>query len=174
MASSADCPLEGCSRVFLTYSPSLGGNVALLALFAVLIPITLVMGFKYSNTVFSTALATGLVLEVMGYIGRVLLSTESPSRSSFTVFLLGTVMGPNFIFGAMVYVMQRIVALYGQEFRAWRQPWYLNSLYGLVTVALILEIAGGVVSTSPAAPDTVGPVDCATCCLGTAFTNERG
>lgn len=156
MASSADCPLEGCSRVFLTYSLSLGGNVALLALFAVLIPVTLAMGIRYNNTIFSTALATGLALEVMGYIGRILMSTGAPTRSSFTVFLLGTIIGPNFIFGAMVYVMQRIITLYGQEFQTWRRTWYFNMLYGLTVLSLVLETAGGAVSTSLLASDTVG------------------
>ncbi|EMR62379.1 putative rta1 domain protein [Eutypa lata UCREL1] len=159
MASSADCPLEGCSRVFLTYSLSLGGNVALLALFAVLIPVTLAMGIRYNNTIFSTALATGLALEVMGYIGRILMSTGAPTRSSFTVFLLGTIIGPNFIFGAMVYVMQRIITLYGQEFQTWRRTWYFNMLYGLTVLSLVLEIAGGAVSTSLLASDTVNPGD---------------
>ncbi|RYO79279.1 hypothetical protein DL766_002090 [Monosporascus sp. MC13-8B] len=148
MASAEDYPLEDYSRFFPTYTPSLGGNVALLALFAVLIPIALVMGIRYNSIVFSAALATGLALEAMGYIGRILLRNGPSSRSSFALFFLGTVMGPNFISGAIFHVMPRIIAVYGPEFRAWRPSWYLPVFYGLTAVSLLLEIAGGVVSTT--------------------------
>ncbi|RYP65093.1 hypothetical protein DL770_009073 [Monosporascus sp. CRB-9-2] len=57
-------------------------------------------------------------------------------------------MGPNFISGAMFHVMPRIIAMYGSEFRTWRPSWYLPVFYGLAAVSLVLEIAGGVVSTT--------------------------
>ncbi|RYP09003.1 hypothetical protein DL765_008600 [Monosporascus sp. GIB2] len=155
MASPEDCSLEDCSRFFPTYTPSLGGNVALLALFAVLIPIALVMGIRYNSIVFSTALATGLALEVMGYIGRILLRNGPSSRSSFTLFFLGTSMGPNFISGAMFHVMPRIIAIYGPEFRTWRPSWYLPVFYELTAVSLVFEIAGGVVATTKLTPNAI-------------------
>ncbi|RYP26571.1 hypothetical protein DL767_007969 [Monosporascus sp. MG133] len=57
-------------------------------------------------------------------------------------------MGPNFISGAIFQVMPRIIAMYGSEFRSWRPSWYLPVFYGLTAVSLVLEIAGGVVSTT--------------------------
>ena len=156
MANSAHCPLEDCARVYPTYDPSLGGNVTFLVLFAVLIPVALAMGFRYHNMVFSTALTTGFALEVMGYIGQVLLSNGKSSRASYIVFLLGTILGPNFIFGAMFLVMPHVVRLYGQEFKGWRPSWYRAMFYGLSILSLALELAGSFVATG-SSYDTVGP-----------------
>ncbi|KAI1081052.1 RTA1 like protein-domain-containing protein [Whalleya microplaca] len=147
MASSADCNSSGCSRVFLTYHPSLGGNAVLLALFAALIPLALGLGIKYKSSVFSTAIATGLALEVMGYIGRLLSHNDPADRAAFVVFLVGTILGPTFICGAIFLVMPRIVTLYGDEYRSWRPVWYPFVFYALTAAALILELAGGIVST---------------------------
>ena len=145
--SAAHCPLEDCSRIFPTYDPSVGGNVAFLTLFAILIVAALAMGFRYHNMVFSTALATGFALEVMGYIGQILLSNGKSSTVGYVVFLLGTVLGPNFIFGAMFLVMPHIVRLYGHEFKGWRPSWYRAMFYGFMIVSLVLEIAGSIVAT---------------------------
>ncbi|KAI5923183.1 RTA1 like protein-domain-containing protein [Camillea tinctor] len=147
MASSVDCNTSNCSRVFLTYEPSLAGNAVLLGLFVVLIPITLVLGSRYRSSVFATAVATGLALEVMGYIGRVLLHGSPNSRGDFIIFLLGTILGPTCICGAIFLVMPRIVAVYGEEFRSWRPAWYLFLFYALTIISLVLELVGAIVST---------------------------
>ncbi|KAI0601495.1 RTA1 like protein-domain-containing protein [Biscogniauxia sp. FL1348] len=147
MASSSDCTTRDCSRMFLTYEPSLAGNAVLLALFVVLIPISLFLGIKYRSSVFATAVATGLALETMGYIGRVLLHSNPNSRGDFIVFLLGTTLGPTCICGAMFLIMPRIVAVYGEEFRSWRPVWYLFLFYALTIISLVLELTGAIVST---------------------------
>ncbi|KAI1336565.1 RTA1 like protein-domain-containing protein [Xylariaceae sp. FL0016] len=147
MANSADCNSGDCARVFLTYQPSLAGNAVLLALFAILIVVALTFGFKYRSSVFATAVSTGLGLEVMGYIGRLLLHGNPDSRGDFIVFLLGTILGPTCICGAMFLVMPRIVKIYGDEYHSWRPVWYLFLFYALTTVSLILQLAGILVST---------------------------
>lgn len=147
MANSADCTSSHCSQVFLTYGPSLAGGAIFLSLFAVLIPVTLALGIRYKSSIFATTIATGLALEVVGYIGRVLLHNSPTDRTSFILFLLGTVMGPTLISGAMFLVMPRIVAIYGEEYRSWRPVWYLFLFYAFTVVSLVLELAGGIVST---------------------------
>ncbi|KAI0005231.1 RTA1 like protein-domain-containing protein [Xylariaceae sp. FL0662B] len=147
MASSADCTSSGCSRVFLTYQPSPAGNAVLLALFATLIPLAFGLGIKYKSYAFSTAIATGLALEVMGYIGRLLAHNHPNDRNDFVVFLVGTLIGPNFICAATFPVMPRIVALYGDEFRTWRPVWFPYMFYAMTALSFVLELAGGIIST---------------------------
>ncbi|KAI2470944.1 RTA1-domain-containing protein [Annulohypoxylon bovei var. microspora] len=147
MASSADCASSYCSRVFLTYQPSLAGNAIFLALFAVLIPIIFALGIKYKSSIFAATVATGLALEVVGYIGRVLLHSSSNDRSYFILFLIGTMIGPTFICAAMFLTMPQIVAVYGEGFHSWRPGWYSYLFYALLGVSLVLELAGGIVST---------------------------
>ncbi|KAI0482188.1 RTA1 like protein-domain-containing protein [Xylariaceae sp. FL0804] len=147
MANPTNCISGDCPRVFLTYQPSLAGNAVLLALFAALVPVSLWLGIKYKSPVFGTASATGLALEIVGYIGRILLHSNSDGRGGFIVFLLGTILGPTCICGAMFLVMPRIIAVYGEEFRVWRPVWYPLLFNSLTTICLILEIAGVLIST---------------------------
>ncbi|KAI1465916.1 RTA1 like protein-domain-containing protein [Daldinia caldariorum] len=147
MANSTDCVSSRCSRVFLTYEPSLAGNAVFLALFAILLPVAFALGIKYKSTVFSTALMTGLALEVVGYIGRILLHNTPADRSGFILFLIGTTVGPTFICGSIFFIIPRIITVYGEELRSWRPIWYSFLLQGLATLSFVLELAGGLVST---------------------------
>ncbi|KAI1390041.1 RTA1-domain-containing protein [Hypoxylon trugodes] len=147
MANPADCTSSHCSRVFLTYEPSLAGGAVFLVLFAILIPVVLALGIKCKSSVFATAIATGLALEVLGYIGRVLLHNNPNEKSFFILFLVGTILGPTFICGAIFLVMPKIVAVYGEEFRSWRPVWYRLSFYALTAITFVLELAGILVST---------------------------
>ncbi|KAI1142535.1 RTA1-domain-containing protein [Hypoxylon sp. FL0543] len=153
MASSPDCTSSSCSRVFLTYEPSLAGNVVFLVLFAIIIPLTLALGIKYKSSIFATAVSTGLALEVVGYVGRVLLNGNPADRSDFILFLIGTILGPTFICGAVFLVLPQIVAIYGEEFCSWRPAWFSFLFYALTALSLALELAGGLVSTIRDSPD---------------------
>ncbi|KAI1270775.1 hypothetical protein F5Y18DRAFT_414370 [Xylariaceae sp. FL1019] len=135
------------ARQFLDYQPTLGGNAVFLALFAILIPIALWLGFRYSSVGFGTAIATGLALEVVGYIGRLLLHSSPNNRSAFIVFLVGTILGPTCICAAIFLTMPRIVAVYGEEYRSWRPNWYLYLFAALFGISFVLELAGSLVST---------------------------
>ncbi|KAH9900223.1 RTA1 like protein-domain-containing protein [Xylariomycetidae sp. FL2044] len=147
MANVTDCTSNDCSRTFLTYKPPLGGNAALLALFAILIPVAVGLGIRYRSSVYSTAIATGLAFEVLGYIGRLLLHFNPNDRGAFILFLLGTILGPTCICGAIFTVMPRIVAIYGEEYRTWRPVWYLYVFYAFTVVCVILQLAGVIIPT---------------------------
>ncbi|KAI1203327.1 hypothetical protein F5X97DRAFT_128979 [Nemania serpens] len=152
MASSIACTSVDCSPMFLYQPPSLAGNAVLLALFAILIPIALLLGIRYRSLGFAIPLAGGLALEVVGYIGRLLLRSDLSSRTDFAVFLVGTTLGPTCICGAMFLIVPRVVAVYGDEYRSWRPVWYLLLLCLLTVVSLVLELAGAVVSTAEDVP----------------------
>ncbi|KAI0842580.1 RTA1-domain-containing protein [Hypoxylon sp. FL0890] len=156
MASPPDCTSSHCSQVFLTYDPSLAGNVVFLALFAILIPLTLALGIKYKSSIFATVVATGLALEVVGYVGRVLLNKSPADRTDFILFLIGTILAATFICGAVFLVMPQIIAVYGEEFRSWRSAWYSFLFYALTALSLALELAGGLVSTIQDNPGETG------------------
>lgn len=141
--------------MFLYQPPSLAGNAVLLALFAILIPIALLLGIRYRSLGFAIPLAGGLALEVVGYIGRLLLRSDLSSRTDFAVFLVGTTLGPTCICGAMFLIVPRVVAVYGDEYRSWRPVWYLLLLCLLTVVSLVLELAGAVVSTAEDVPAVV-------------------
>lgn len=155
MSSSIICISADCPRIFLFQSPTLAGNAVLLALFTILIPTALVLGVRYKGSGFATAIATSLALEVVGYVGRLLLRNNHNNSTYFAIFLAGTNLGPTCICGAIFSIVPRIIAVYGEEYRSWRPVWYLLFLSVLTTVSLVLELVGSIVSTVQDAPTAV-------------------
>ncbi|ORY62990.1 RTA1 like protein-domain-containing protein [Pseudomassariella vexata] len=153
MAITAGCASGNCPRDIVHYVAqsdfSLAGNVALLALFGVLIPIVFILGITYRSSVFATTIITGLALEVMGYIGRVLLALNNRDKNDFILSYVGTIIGPVFFCLAIFRLMPRIVAVYGDLFAAWRPAWHNVVFYAFTTVCLVLQAVGAILSTTP-------------------------
>ena len=64
----ATCPL---SDAFLDYDPSLGGNAFYIAVFATVLVSQIVQLIRYRTWSYSLCVMFGLVLEIIGYVGRV-------------------------------------------------------------------------------------------------------
>lgn len=62
------CPLR---EPRLTYAPSLPGNASYLAFFSVMLLVQLAMGIRYRTWGYMAAMVSGLVLEAIGYAGRI-------------------------------------------------------------------------------------------------------
>jgi hypothetical protein len=67
------CPIDWA---FVEYIPSLGGNAAFLSIFAVLWLAQLYQGIRYRTWGFLTGMAVGGLLEIAGYLGRILLHSD--------------------------------------------------------------------------------------------------
>ena len=62
------CPL---SEALIDYDPSLGGNAFFLAIFSLVLTIQAFQLWRYKTSSFSCSMMSGLVLEIVGYVGRV-------------------------------------------------------------------------------------------------------
>lgn len=131
----------------MAYTPALSANAALCAIFGTLVLLALVLGLRYPSVVFTLFLLSGLALEVLGYVGRILLSTTTYSQNNFSLFFLGTIVGPSLICGALFLCLPNIIYIYGPNFRTWTPPWYHGIFLGAVVVSVVLEIVGGILAT---------------------------
>lgn len=75
--------LEGVQLASVDYHPSLAGNVLFAAMFGILLALQLCLGIRHRTRGFMIAMACGLVLEVVGYIGRVLMRSNMFEFSYF-------------------------------------------------------------------------------------------
>jgi hypothetical protein len=71
--STEECTLTTCSilQAQYTYDPSLTGNAFLASFFSLLVFFQIILGIYYRTICFSITMSCGLILEVIGYIGRV-------------------------------------------------------------------------------------------------------
>lgn len=129
--SVGDCTPTTCpaGKGWLSAPPSLEGAAIILTAFAVLVPINLWIGARCRTTTYSLTLIAGLLLEVLGYIGRLLLRSNLASKSYFVLFLLGTTLGPTFITAAVYMIFPHILALYGSDLSIVPDPIWLSYFF---------------------------------------------
>lgn len=80
-----NCTLEICCREqgFVHYEPDLPATVAYLAIFALLALIQLGLGIWAKTWGFTVGMVCGLILEVLGYAGRIAIRQDPFNISIF-------------------------------------------------------------------------------------------
>lgn len=80
-----DCTLQTCplSAAYIEYLPNLAGNIFFVALFAILLVGQLGAGILFRTWTFMVPMVAGLILEIIGYLGRVLLHNNPFDFNSF-------------------------------------------------------------------------------------------
>jgi len=83
--SSDDCTLDTCclAQSSFTYRPDLGGNIFFAVFFGILLIPQLGLGIYYKTWGVLIGMICGLVLEVVGYAGRVLLHNNPFNDNAF-------------------------------------------------------------------------------------------
>ncbi len=68
-----ECTLDTCSiiQAQLTYDPSLAGNVIFAVLFGLLLSLHIILGTYYRTWGYTIGMVGGMILELIGYIGRI-------------------------------------------------------------------------------------------------------
>jgi hypothetical protein len=79
------CTVELCSMTdaMVNYFPSLPGNAFYLAYFAVFLFVHLFLGYRYRTWGYLAGLSGGLVLEVIGYLGRIMMHNNPWTMGPF-------------------------------------------------------------------------------------------
>ena len=87
MSAKDNCTLQTCplSAAYVEYQPNMAGNIFYLAFFAVMLIGQIGTGIVFRSWSFMLPMVAGLILEVIGYLGRVLLH-DNPF--SFDAFLM--------------------------------------------------------------------------------------
>jgi len=78
-ARRQDAPTYG----FVEYSPNLGATYAYLIIFCIFLLLQLGLGIRHKTWFFCGALICGLILEIVGYAGRLLLRTQPCELGTF-------------------------------------------------------------------------------------------
>jgi hypothetical protein len=67
------CTLQTCPLKdgIITYQPNLAGNGFLLGFFVIILIVQAFLGVKYRTWSFLVGMCGGLILEVVGYVGRI-------------------------------------------------------------------------------------------------------
>lgn len=81
--TTAICPLQTYGQAFFDYLPSLPGNSLYAAIFGICLVLQIAFGIKKKTWGFMAGMICGLVLEVVGYAGRIKMHSDPFTKNSF-------------------------------------------------------------------------------------------
>jgi hypothetical protein len=90
------CTIDTCdlSMASFDYIPSLGGNALFAAIFGILIVGQLFLGIRHKTWGYMTAMILGLLLEIVGYVARVMLNGSPFNNNDFLMYLICLTIAP--------------------------------------------------------------------------------
>ncbi|KAL5001711.1 sphingoid long-chain base transporter [Aspergillus recurvatus] len=150
ITSNQQCTLQACplSLAHTSYLPNLGGNGFYVALFALLIPVQLIVGIRTRTWSFMTGTVCGLLLEVLGYVARIEMRSNPFIDRWFTMYMVCLTIAPAFLSAAIYVSLARIVAVYTTRVSRIKQRSYSLIFVACDIVSLLLQAAGGAITTS--------------------------
>ncbi|KAL2270085.1 hypothetical protein VTJ83DRAFT_2269 [Remersonia thermophila] len=143
------CPLEvnGHQVAYMGYVPSLGGNVFFAIVFGIALLFQLYLGFRNRTWGYLIGMGGGLILEVIGYAGRVVLRDHMFEDTYFIMSLVCLTIGPAFLAAAIYLSLSRMVIIYAPERSLIRPQIYTYIFITGDLIALLLQAAGGAVAS---------------------------
>ncbi|KAJ6118911.1 hypothetical protein N7471_013531, partial [Penicillium samsonianum] len=93
-------------------------------------------------------IVAGLILEVIGYLGRILLHDNPFSFDAFLMYLICLTIAPAFFTAGIYLCLGRIITVYGEEFSRLKPRTYTYLFVSCDLISLILQAAGGAVTSS--------------------------
>lgn len=142
---SAECPVEATTY---GYRPNLGANIFFAVFFGLCGIYNLLLGIKSRQVMFTIALAAGGLMEMAGYIGRILMHDNPWSPSGFKVQVVCLILAPSFIAAGIYWSLKHIVLFLGPEKSRLPPRLYPWIFVGCDIGSILLQAAGGGVASS--------------------------
>ncbi|KIW00569.1 uncharacterized protein PV09_07923 [Verruconis gallopava] len=140
------CTLETCSLglSYWAYIPSLAANGLFTALFAFSLLLFVVQAFTSRRFVgFSIAMICGSILEVIGYIGRIMSHSNPFSENGFLIQIVCLTIAPAFYAAGLYFCLSRIVTTFGEDNSHIPAKMYPRIFIPCDVFSLVLQAAGG-------------------------------
>ncbi|KAK8096561.1 uncharacterized protein PG998_004778 [Apiospora kogelbergensis] len=146
MRTSECTPQTCCLKMgYMDYLPTLPGNIVYAALFAAILFPNFFWTIRSRTWSFGVWMTLGLLGEIVGYIGRVMLHNNIFSFNGFLIYLVPLTIAPAFITASMYLCLARIIHVLDPALRFTRlKP--MTYTWTFVTfdfIALVLQGAGG-------------------------------
>ncbi|KAI9800820.1 MAG: hypothetical protein M1825_003603 [Sarcosagium campestre] len=109
-----NCTISTCSlkTANVHYLPTLEGNALYLTIFAILLPLQIFLTFRHRTWGYGAGMVAGLILEVCGYIGRILMHHSPWARDPFLLYIVSLTVGPACFSAAVYLCLGRLVLAY--------------------------------------------------------------
>ncbi|MCJ1392034.1 hypothetical protein MMC18_004901 [Xylographa bjoerkii] len=144
------CTLATCNVniSIYEYRPSLAANLVFVILFALSLIVHIIQGVKYRTWGFLFAMCCGCVVEIVGYIGRILLWQNPFSFNGFLIQIICITIGPAFLTAGIYLTLFKCVTYIGPQLSRFSPKLYYWIFIPCDIISLSLQGSGGGLSSS--------------------------
>lgn len=129
-------------------TPSLASGVAFTAVFSVFSLINALSCSIYHQWWFFGTWGVGLVLEIIGYSGRIWYTINDNNGNAYIMELVCITVAPCFLMAGIYYILAQLVLIYGNQFSYMKPMHYSLTFIICDVVSICLQGAGGGISSS--------------------------
>lgn len=140
-----ECPVEATTY---GYYPNAGANIFLAIFFGLAGTAHLILGIYHRTWTFLIALGIGAFMEMVGYIGRILMHYNPWSTSAFRLQIFCLILAPTFIAAGIYLILKHIVICLGTHHSRLKPSLFTWIFIGCDVASIILQAAGGGVVNS--------------------------
>jgi hypothetical protein len=141
------CSIATCDMTLAAfdYRASLPGNALYAAIFGIYLIMNIYLGIRHKTWGYMTAMSVGLVGEVIGYVGRILLwqNPFDPTGNDFLIYIVCLTISPALLSAAIYLCLARIVVVFGEDISRFRPRTYTLIFCSCDFFSLVLQATGG-------------------------------
>jgi hypothetical protein len=137
------CPVEATTY---GYYPNLAGNALFCAIFAICGLLQIILGIRYKTYTWMLGLTIGTLLEMAGYVGRLLMNKNPWNSSGFKLQIVALVLSPSFVAAGIDLTLKHLVLIFGPQWSRIKPnkiPWIF---IGVDFAAIVVQACGGAVA----------------------------
>ncbi|KAM5341331.1 hypothetical protein ACJ41O_014362 [Fusarium nematophilum] len=136
---------DRCTVDLTIYGDYLSGAAAIFfgAVFALLFIAQIILGIRGKMWSYTLWLGIGTAFEVIGYVGRYLLSRNPWSLNSFIIQYLTLLLAPTLVAAAISVTFKHLVIWYGAQWSLLRPRLYPWVFVGTDFISIFIQIIGG-------------------------------
>ncbi|KAF4457496.1 hypothetical protein F53441_546 [Fusarium austroafricanum] len=148
--SDSPCNLDTCPVEWSIYSyrPSLAANIVFVVLFSLIGLTHGYLGFRWKSWGFMTGMLLGCLSEIVGYVGRIMMYYNPFSFNAFMIQIVCLTIAPVFYTASIYVTLSKTINYFAPELSRFKPSLFYWIFIPFDIVCLILQAAGGAMSTS--------------------------
>ncbi|OAL51210.1 RTA1-domain-containing protein [Pyrenochaeta sp. DS3sAY3a] len=145
------CKVGTCPESWQTidYRPTLAGNIVYMVCLFALLGGQMYFGIRHKTWTYFGTVCLGIVGEIVGYIGRVMLNINPFRMNNFLLNLIPLTIAPALLTAGIYLCLGRVITAVGSENSRLKPKLYTYIFISCDLLALVLQaIGGGIAATS--------------------------
>ncbi|KAF2106755.1 RTA1 like protein-domain-containing protein [Lophiotrema nucula] len=140
-----ECPMAWAK---VQYRPTIPGNAIYLVCFFILLGFQLFYGIRKKTWTYMGTVSIGLLLEIIGYIGRLMLHQNPFIMNNFLTNLIPLTIAPALLTAGIYLCLGRVITAIGSENSRLKPKMYTYIFVGCDLLSLVLQAIGGALAAT--------------------------